>query len=63
MHDQLHAARNIEEPLDHQMLAGGDEAQHGSGGGEIGDDLAGCIDRDAGRVDQPAAGIVGLADG
>ncbi len=59
--DELHTAGVVEEPLQHQALLGGRDAEGGSGHGQVVDDHGGRRVIDARRLDQPPPGAVGIA--
>ena len=63
VHHQVHALRVVEEPLEHEVGVGGDDAQHRAAGGQVVDDLIdrGVVERGGRR--QPGPGAVGVADG
>ena len=61
MDDELHAAGLVEEALEHELLLRRHRAEHGPADGEVVDDHRGGLGVDAGGVDQPLAGAVGVA--
>ena len=63
MDDELHAAGVVEEPLEHQALLGGHDAERGPAHGQVVDDHRRGVGADAGGVGQPPAGAVGVAGG
>ena len=51
MDDELHAAGVVEEPLEHEVVLGGHDPEHGPRRREVGDDGGGGVSFDPGHVD------------
>ena len=60
VHDQLHPAGVVEEPLEHELVLGRHGAEGGASGGEVVDDHHRGLAGDPGGVDQPLTGVVGI---
>ena len=51
VHHELHPARLVEEPLDHQVVLGRHDAEDGRARGQVGDDGGGRVALDPSQVD------------
>ena len=61
--DELHAAGLVEEPLEHEVLPGGEAAEGEARGGEVADGHRGGLPVDAGVLHEPVHGPVRFTGG